>query len=176
LAALVQRVAEAVDRHRGGELDAFEVDQVIFQYQRAARQLWTFCQTTGSRAEFTTSSGAWPRTARPSTGGNAASRTAADEPTHSPRLSLRRCRRGRHRSVQQVVVSYATGQLVVEEEGKVAVAPVQRPGLAGGDVAQPRDRKADPIRPGPLAPRRMVSNEVEQKFRERSSIHVSSVS
>jgi hypothetical protein len=42
-----------VDRHRGGELDAFEVDQVIFQYQRAARQLWTFCQTTGSRAEFT---------------------------------------------------------------------------------------------------------------------------
>ncbi|WP_020385532.1 hypothetical protein [Kribbella catacumbae] len=53
LAALVQRVAEAVDRHRGGELDAFEVDQVVYQYQRAARQLWTFCQTTGSRAEFT---------------------------------------------------------------------------------------------------------------------------
>jgi hypothetical protein len=53
LAALVRRVAEAVDRHRGGELDAFEVDEVIFQYQRAARQLWTFCETTGSRAEFT---------------------------------------------------------------------------------------------------------------------------
>jgi len=53
LAALVQRVAEAVDRHRAGELDAFEVDEVIVQYQRAARQLWTFCQTTGARAEFT---------------------------------------------------------------------------------------------------------------------------
>ncbi|MFF1820117.1 hypothetical protein ACFVWG_22630 [Kribbella sp. NPDC058245] len=52
LAALVQRVAEAVDRHRAGELDAFEVDEVIFQYQRAARQLWTFCQTTGAQAEF----------------------------------------------------------------------------------------------------------------------------
>jgi hypothetical protein len=53
LAALVQRVAEAVDRHRRGELDAFEVDEVIFRYQRAARQLWSFCETTGSRAEFT---------------------------------------------------------------------------------------------------------------------------
>jgi hypothetical protein len=52
LAALVQQVAEAIDRHRGGELDVFEVDEVIFQYQRAARQLWTFCQTTGSQAEL----------------------------------------------------------------------------------------------------------------------------
>jgi hypothetical protein len=53
LTALVQRVAEAIDRHRGGELDVFEADEVIFQYQRAARQLWTFCQTTGSQAELT---------------------------------------------------------------------------------------------------------------------------
>lgn len=53
LAALVQRVAEAVDRHRGGELDFFEADEVIFHYQRAARMLWTFCQTTGSQAELT---------------------------------------------------------------------------------------------------------------------------
>ena len=53
LAALVQRVAEAIDLHRGGEQDVFEVDEVIFQYQRAARKLWTFCQATGSRAELT---------------------------------------------------------------------------------------------------------------------------
>ncbi|WP_344143814.1 hypothetical protein [Kribbella yunnanensis] len=53
LAALVQRVAEAVDRHRDGELDVFGADEVIFQYQRAARQLWTFCQGAGSRVEFT---------------------------------------------------------------------------------------------------------------------------
>lgn len=43
LAELVQRVGEAVDRHRAGELDAFEVDQVIFQYSRAAKELWKFC-------------------------------------------------------------------------------------------------------------------------------------
>lgn len=43
LAELVQRVADAVDRFRAGELDAFEVDQVIFQYGRAAKELWKFC-------------------------------------------------------------------------------------------------------------------------------------
>ena len=53
LAALIQRVAEAVDRHRSGHLDAFEVDELIFQYQRAAKQLWTFCVRAGSRVELT---------------------------------------------------------------------------------------------------------------------------
>lgn len=50
---LVARVAEAVDRHRAGELDAFEVDQVIHHYHRAARELWKFCQITGVQAEVT---------------------------------------------------------------------------------------------------------------------------
>lgn len=43
LAALVHRVGEAVDRFRAEELDAFEADQVIFQYSRAAKELWKFC-------------------------------------------------------------------------------------------------------------------------------------
>jgi hypothetical protein len=43
LTGLVQRVGDAVDRFRAGELDAFEVDQVIFQYSRAAKELWKFC-------------------------------------------------------------------------------------------------------------------------------------
>ena len=50
LAALVQRVGEAIDRLRAGELDAFDTDQVIFQYSRAARELWKFCNL--SDAEF----------------------------------------------------------------------------------------------------------------------------
>jgi hypothetical protein len=33
---------EAVDRYRAGELDAFDVDQVLFQYSRAAKELWKF--------------------------------------------------------------------------------------------------------------------------------------
>lgn len=40
---LVARVGEAVDRYRAGELDAFDVDQVLFQYSRAAKELWKFC-------------------------------------------------------------------------------------------------------------------------------------
>ena len=34
LALLVQRVGAEVDRYRAGELDAFDIDQVIFQYSR----------------------------------------------------------------------------------------------------------------------------------------------
>jgi hypothetical protein len=43
LAELVGRVGDAVDRFRAGEIDAFEADQGIFQYSRAARELWKFC-------------------------------------------------------------------------------------------------------------------------------------
>lgn len=43
LAGLVRRVAAEIDRFRSGELDAFEVDQKIFQYSRAAKELWKFC-------------------------------------------------------------------------------------------------------------------------------------
>jgi hypothetical protein len=43
LSELVRKVATAVDRYRDGELDAFEVDRVLFQYSRAAKELWKFC-------------------------------------------------------------------------------------------------------------------------------------
>jgi hypothetical protein len=43
LGDLVARVGKAVDRYRAGELDAFDVDQVLFQYSRAAKELWKFC-------------------------------------------------------------------------------------------------------------------------------------
>lgn len=42
-AELVARVGEAIDRYRAGELNAFDVDQVLFQYSRAAKELWKFC-------------------------------------------------------------------------------------------------------------------------------------
>jgi hypothetical protein len=43
LRELVARVGEAVDRYRVGELDAFDVDRVLFQYSRAAKELWKYC-------------------------------------------------------------------------------------------------------------------------------------
>ncbi|WP_460362745.1 hypothetical protein [Actinocorallia lasiicapitis] len=53
LGELVARVAEVVDRHRAGEVDAFEVDQVIHGYTKAARKLWSFCQVSGGTVEAT---------------------------------------------------------------------------------------------------------------------------
>jgi len=43
LGELVRRVKLAVERFQAGEVDAFEVDEVIFQYSRAAKELWKFC-------------------------------------------------------------------------------------------------------------------------------------
>ena len=43
LAELVDHVGKAIDRHRAGELNAFEVDEVLFQYSQAAKELWKFC-------------------------------------------------------------------------------------------------------------------------------------
>jgi hypothetical protein len=43
LGELVRRVKLAIERFQAGEIDAFEVDEVIFQYSRAARELWKFC-------------------------------------------------------------------------------------------------------------------------------------
>ena len=43
LVALLVHVDEALRRFRAGEIDAFEVDQELFQYSRAAKELWKFC-------------------------------------------------------------------------------------------------------------------------------------
>ena len=43
LAELLAHVAEAIDRFRSGELEAFDVDEVLFQYSRAAKELWKSC-------------------------------------------------------------------------------------------------------------------------------------
>jgi len=42
LAVLVEQVGSAVDRFRG-ELDTFGADRALFQYARAAKELWKFC-------------------------------------------------------------------------------------------------------------------------------------
>ena len=42
-AELVVHVGKAIDRYRAGDLNAFDVDRVLFQYSRAAKELWKFC-------------------------------------------------------------------------------------------------------------------------------------
>jgi hypothetical protein len=51
LGELVRRVQFAIERLQAGEIDAFEVDEVIFQYSRAAKELWKFCNL--GQVEFT---------------------------------------------------------------------------------------------------------------------------
>lgn len=48
LAALVEHVAQAIDRYRAGDIDAYAVDELIHQYKKAAHELWKFCFMGGS--------------------------------------------------------------------------------------------------------------------------------
>lgn len=53
LAELLERVREGFDLYDSGELDAFELDELIHRYKKAARELWKFCgDITGRSAHF----------------------------------------------------------------------------------------------------------------------------
>ncbi len=53
LADLLERVREGFNRYDCGELDAFELDELIHRYKRATRELWKFCgDVAGTRAGF----------------------------------------------------------------------------------------------------------------------------
>jgi hypothetical protein len=43
LGELVRHVRLALDGFQAGQLDAFEVDEIISQYSLAAKELWKFC-------------------------------------------------------------------------------------------------------------------------------------
>ena len=50
LVELIEHVRQALARYEAGEIDAFDLDDVIHHYKRAARELWKFCSGTGSDA------------------------------------------------------------------------------------------------------------------------------
>ena len=53
LAELLERVREGFAGYDAGELDAFDLDDLIHRYKRATRELWKFCgSVTGSQAGF----------------------------------------------------------------------------------------------------------------------------
>lgn len=43
LAGLLEHVRDGFARFDSGDLDAFELDDLIHHYKRAARELWKFC-------------------------------------------------------------------------------------------------------------------------------------
>lgn len=54
LAELLSHVGAALDRYRAGEVDAYDMDETIHRYHRAAGELWKFCFSRGggTHAEF----------------------------------------------------------------------------------------------------------------------------
>jgi len=48
LRALLEHVREGFARLDAGEIDAFELDDLIHRYKRSARELWKFCGQSGS--------------------------------------------------------------------------------------------------------------------------------
>lgn len=48
LGLLLDRVREGFARLDAGEIDVFELDDLIHRYKRSARELWKFCGSSGS--------------------------------------------------------------------------------------------------------------------------------
>jgi hypothetical protein len=47
LRELLAHVADALDRYRAGDIDAFDVDEIIHHHHRGAAELWKFCSAGG---------------------------------------------------------------------------------------------------------------------------------
>jgi hypothetical protein len=50
LARLLEHVRDGFARYDAGELDAFELDDLIHRYKRSGRELWKFCAVSGGHA------------------------------------------------------------------------------------------------------------------------------
>lgn len=48
LGLLLDRVRDGFARLDAGEIDVFELDELIHRYKRSARELWKFCGSSGS--------------------------------------------------------------------------------------------------------------------------------
>ena len=51
LRALLEHVRTGFARLDAGEIDPFELDDLIHHYKRSARELWKFCGSSGSEWE-----------------------------------------------------------------------------------------------------------------------------
>jgi hypothetical protein len=51
LANLLEHVREGFSAYDAGEIGAFELDDIIHRYKRAAQKLWGFCMGTGGAIE-----------------------------------------------------------------------------------------------------------------------------
>jgi hypothetical protein len=61
LARLLEHVREGFARYDAGEIDAFELDDLIHHYKRATQKLWSFCSGGGSQVYSTAKTLEWLR-------------------------------------------------------------------------------------------------------------------
>jgi hypothetical protein len=61
LARLLEHVREGLARFDTGEIDAFELDDLIHRYTRATQKLWSFCSGGGSHIYSTAKMLDWQR-------------------------------------------------------------------------------------------------------------------
>ena len=51
LRALLEHVREAFNQLDAGDIDEFELDNLIHRYKRAAKHLWIFCESSSGQSE-----------------------------------------------------------------------------------------------------------------------------
>jgi hypothetical protein len=61
LRLLLEHVREGFNQLEAGELDPFELDELIHHYKRSAQKLWSFCGSSGSGWERAALSLEWLR-------------------------------------------------------------------------------------------------------------------
>ena len=61
LARLLEHVREGLERYDAGEIDAFELDDLIHHYKRATQKLWSFCTGGGTHVYSTARTLEWLR-------------------------------------------------------------------------------------------------------------------
>lgn len=49
LADLLEHIRQGFQDYDSGRIDAFELDEIIHRYKRAASELWKFCAVSGSQ-------------------------------------------------------------------------------------------------------------------------------
>jgi hypothetical protein len=51
LASLIEHMRDGIARYDAGEIDAFDLDELIHRYKRSTQKLWAFCVGAGGHVE-----------------------------------------------------------------------------------------------------------------------------
>lgn len=61
LRKLIERLRAEIARYGDGEIDAFELDDLVHRYKRATQKLWSFCTGSGGQVEMAARTLEWLR-------------------------------------------------------------------------------------------------------------------